>query len=76
MMGINNTPHEKAERLITDEANSNNQLISTCGDCFKDVIDQCCEDVKEVLGYTLTQEVKEPKETEPQKETEDGGDEE
>ena len=77
MMGINNTPHEKAERLITDEANSNNQLISTCGDCFKDVIDQCCEDVKEVLGYTLTQEVKEPKEAEPQKETEeDGGDEE
>ena len=59
LMGINNTPHEKAERLITDEANSNNQLISTCGDCFKDVIDQCCEDVREILGYEITQEVKE-----------------
>ena len=77
MMGINNTPHEKAERLITDEANSNNQLISTCGDCFKDVIDQCCEDVKEILGYELTQEVKEPKEVEPQgKPEEKEGDEE
>lgn len=58
-LGMNNTPHEKAERLITDEANSNNQLIMQSGDCFKDVIDESCEDVTDILGFKLTQEVKE-----------------
>lgn len=68
MLGINNTPHEKAERLITDEANSNNQLIEEYGDCFKDTIDASCEDVTEVLGFKLTQEVKETKQEEPKEE--------
>ena len=72
MLGINNTPHEKAERLITDEANSNNQLINQYGDCFKDTIDSSCEDVREVLGFPLTQKVKEYEvEAEP-KEPEEG----
>lgn len=68
MLGINNTPHEKAERLITDEANSNNQLIENYGDCFKDTIDASCEDVSEVLGFKLTQKVKEIKQEEPKEE--------
>ena len=68
MLGINNTPHEKAERLITDEANSNNQLIEEYGDCFKDTIDASCEDVTEVLGFKLTQKVKEIKQEEPKEE--------
>ncbi len=68
MLGINNTPHEKAERLITDEANSNNQLIEQYGDCFKDEIQRCLDDVKEVLGFSITQKIKEPKQEEPMKE--------
>ena len=67
-LGVNNTQHEKAERLITDEANSNNQLIAEYGDCFKDTIDASCEDVTEVLKFKLTQEVKEPKQEEPKEE--------
>lgn len=73
IMGFNNTPHEKAERLVTDEVNSNNQLIEECGDCFTDEIEESCKAVSEILGFKLTQEVKETKAEEP-KEKEDGND--
>lgn len=58
-LGINNNPIEKAERLITGEVNSNNQLIAECGACFDDSIDAFCEEVSQVLGFPLTQEVEE-----------------
>lgn len=58
-LGINNNPVEKAERLITGEVNSNNQLIAECGNCFDDTIDAFCEEVSQVLGFPLTQEVEE-----------------
>lgn len=58
-LGINNNPVEKAERLITGEVNSNNQLISECGACFDDTIDIFCEEVSKVLNFPLTQEVEE-----------------
>ena len=58
-LGINNNPIEKAERLITGEVNSNNQLISECGACFDDTIDIFCEEVSKVLNFPLTQEVEE-----------------
>lgn len=57
-LGVNNNPIEKAERLITDEANSNNQLISACGDCFLDTIQDFCDEVSEVLGFPLSVETK------------------
>ena len=71
--GINNTPHEKAERLVTGEVDSNNQLIYQCGDCFKDPIDESCEDVTNYLGFKLTQEVKEPEEPEETGKPKEGG---
>ena len=58
-LGINNNPVEKAERLITGEVNSNNQLIAECGACFDDTIDIFCEEVSKVLNFPLTQEVEE-----------------
>ena len=58
-LGINNNPVEKAERLITGEVNSNNQLIRECGACFDDTIDIFCEEVSKVLNFPLTQEVEE-----------------
>lgn len=58
-LGIDNNPIEKAERLITDEVNSNNHLIAECGACFDDSIDAFCEEVYQVLGFPLKQEVEE-----------------
>lgn len=54
LLGVNNNPIEKAERLITDEANSNNQLISAFGKCFSTPMEQFCKEVKEVLNFPLT----------------------
>ena len=58
-LGINNNPIEKAERLITGEVNSNNQLIAECGNCFDDSINAFCEEVSQVLDFPLTQEIEE-----------------
>ena len=57
-LGINNIPVEKKERLITDEANSNNQLINSCGDCFIDTIKKFCENVSNVLDFPLSVKTK------------------
>lgn len=53
-LGTNNVPIEKAERLITSEADSNNELIKQCGDCFLDCIKDSCEDVTNILGFPLS----------------------
>lgn len=52
-LGFNNIPVEKAERLITAEADSNNDLIQECGDCFISCLEDFKEEVKQVLGYDL-----------------------
>ena len=57
-LGINNVAIEKKERLITDEANSNNQLINDSSDCFLDSLKDFCEEISSVLGYTISVEAK------------------
>ena len=57
-LGINNISIEKKERLITDEANSNNQLIENCGECFLDSLKKFCKEVSEVLDFPLSVEAK------------------
>ena len=52
-LGINNVPIEKKERLITDEAQSNDQLINDSSDCFLDSLKAFCEEIKNVLGYSI-----------------------
>ena len=52
-LGINNVPIEKKERLITDEAQSNDQLINDSSDCFLDSLKAFCEEIKDVLGYSI-----------------------
>lgn len=52
-LGINNVAIQKAERLITDEANSNNELINDSSDCFLDSLKEFCEDIGNVLGYDI-----------------------
>ena len=55
-LGINNVSIEKKERLITDEANSNNQLINDCSECFLDTLREFCENVSNILGFPLSVE--------------------
>ena len=55
-LGINNVSIEKKERLITDEANSNNQLINDCSECFLDTLQEFCEDVSNILNCPLSVE--------------------
>ena len=55
-LGINNLAIEKKERLITDEANSNNQLINDSSDCFLDCLKDFCEEVSNILNYPLSVE--------------------
>ena len=57
-LGINNVALEKKERLITDEANSNNQLINDSSECFLDCLKAFCEGIKNVLDYDISVEAK------------------
>lgn len=60
-LGIDNVGGvEKKEHLVVDEVNSNNDIIEYSGDCIFDCLKEFCEKVKEVLGYELSVEVKEP----------------
>lgn len=52
-LGINNIQIEKKERLITDEAESNNQLINDSSDCFLDSLKSFCEEITSILGYPI-----------------------
>ena len=62
-LGINNVSIEKKERLITDEANSNNQLINDCSECFLDTLQEFCENVSNILNYPLSVEATSSPET-------------
>ena len=57
-LGINNIQIEKKERLITDEAESNNQLINDSSDCFLDSLKAFCEEISTILDYDITVEAK------------------
>ena len=75
-LGINNVSLEKKERLITDEANSNNQLINDCSECFLDTLKEFCEDVSNILGYPLSVEATSSPETNEEEYEEDDPEEE
>lgn len=53
-LGINNIPAEKKERLITDEANSNNQLIDSFFELGLEARQRACEDIKKLYGLDVT----------------------
>lgn len=52
-LGINNSNIEKAERLITDEVNSNNDLIALNGACILDEIKEGFNRTNEVFGTNI-----------------------
>lgn len=55
-LGINNTPHEKKERLITDEATSNNQLIDSFFELQLEARQRACDEINEKYGLNVTVE--------------------
>ncbi len=48
--GINNSNTDKRERLITDEANANNQLIDSCAEMFLESRKRACEEINKKFG--------------------------
>jgi len=53
-LGLNNTPYEKRERLITDEANSNNQLITSFADLQLEARERACEAINKMFGLSVS----------------------
>ena len=66
-LGINNPAVDKKERLITDEANSNNQLIESFFKLQLEARKRACEEISEMFGVNITvdrrQTVEKPVET-------------
>lgn len=59
-LGINNIPSDKKERLITDEANSNNQLIESFFDLQLEARQRACEEINTKYGLNITVSKREP----------------
>ena len=54
LLGFDNIGLEKRERLIVDEANSNNAVINDHSDCFLDTINAGCKQITDILGFPLS----------------------
>lgn len=60
--GINNSNTDKRERLITDEVNSNNQLIDSCAEMFLESRQRACEEINKKFGTNISVELRNKKE--------------
>lgn len=56
--GINNSNTDKRERLITDEANANNQLIDSCAGMFLEARQRACEEINKKFGLNVSVELR------------------
>ena len=56
--GINNSNTDKRERLITDEANANNQFIDSCAEMFLESRQRACEEINKKFGLNLSVELR------------------
>lgn len=61
-LGINNSNTDKRERLITDEANANNQFIESCSEMFLEARKRAAEQINERFGTNITVELRVKKE--------------
>lgn len=59
-LGINNTPHEKKERLVTDEVNSNNQMIENSAEIMLAWRKEAAEKFNELYGTSIDVELRTP----------------
>lgn len=67
-LGINNANTDKRERLITSEADSNNQFIDSCASMFLEARQRACELINKKFGLSISVELRTPR-----VETTDGG---
>ena len=75
-LGQNNVSVEKKERLITDEANANNQLIESFFDLQLEARERACDAINEKFGFSITVKPRQRSEAvEKSVETVEGGDE-
>lgn len=57
-MGINNANTDKRERLITSEADANNQLIDSCAEMFLEARKRACEEINQKFGLNVSVELR------------------
>lgn len=62
-LGQNNTPVDKKERLITDEAEANNQLISSFAELQLEAREKACEEINSMFGLSVSVKKRGPVET-------------
>lgn len=55
-LGVNNNPVDKKERLITDEANANNQLIDNFVQLQLEARERACEEINTMFGLNISVE--------------------
>lgn len=60
--GINNSNTDKRERLITDEANANNQFIDSCAEMFLESRQRACEEIREKFGIEISVDLRNKRE--------------
>lgn len=53
-LGVNNVPIDKKERLITDEAQSNNELIHSFLDVQLESREKACEEINRMYGLNVS----------------------
>lgn len=59
-LGQNNTPVDKKERLITDEAQANNQLIDSFADLQLQARQEACDAINNMFGLSVSVERRGP----------------
>ena len=69
--GQNNTPVDKKERLITDEAEANNELIQSFADLQLEARQKACEEINAMFGLNISVKRREPVEKVVEKEDND-----
>lgn len=57
-LGINNPAVDKKERLITDEANANNELISSFFELQLEARERACEEINAMFGLSVSVEAR------------------
>lgn len=68
-LGINNANTDKRERLITSEADANNQLIDSCAEMFLEARRRAADEINEKFGLSISVDLRVKRETP----TEEGG---
>ena len=53
-LGLNNTPVDKKERLITDEAEANDELIASFADLQLEARERACEAINQMYGLNVS----------------------